>query len=276
LFKSVADGQTIVDPQEAAESAGLRNVSDARAGRRRKSSSKGLADICAPGRANSLAVPRCRPFTKPYDRAELIADAILHAAGIGLALTGLVLLASMASGLPVLQGTSVWIYGAGLVTLAATSTAYNAWPLGSTKLLLRRFDQSAIYLFIAATYTPIIARTDMVPNNILLVVIWTLACLGLVLKLAFPCRFERLAILLCLAMGWGGLLAYDVVFSPLAPATVCLIAVGGVLYSIGVVFHLWDNLRFQNAIWHGFVLSAAALQFMAVFDLVSEAVAATG
>jgi hemolysin III len=57
---------------------------------------------------------------------------------------------------------------------------------------------------------------------------------------------------------------------------VCLIMVAGVLYSIGVVFHLWDNLRFQNAIWHGFVLSAAGLQFIAVFHMVSKAAAATG
>jgi hemolysin III len=93
------------------------------------------------------------------------------------------------------------------------------------------------------------------------------------LKLAFPFRFERLAILLCLTLGWSGLLAYDLVFSPLAPTTVCLIMVAGALYSIGVVFHLWDNLRFQNAIWHGFVMSAAGLQFVAVFGLISEAAA---
>jgi hemolysin III len=286
LFKSVADVRMIVAPREAAESAGVRYVSDERAGRPRKRSRTGFTYACAdgakltdanvPGRVESLAVPCCRPFTRPYDRAELIADAILHAAGIGFAVTGLALLISMAGGLPGFQGTSVWIYGVGLLTVVATSTAYNAWPLGSTKLLLRRFDQSAIYLFIAASYTPIIAQTDMVPNTIFLVAIWTLAGLGLVLKLAFPCRFERLTILLCLAMGWSGLLAYDVVFSPLAPATVCLIAAAGVLYSIGVVFHLWDNLRFQNAIWHGFVLSAAGLQFIAVFDLVSKAAAATG
>jgi hemolysin III len=284
LFKSVANVQTIVDPQEA-EPVGLRYVSDARVVRRRKSSSKSsrksficadgttLTDADVLGRVKSLAVPCCRPFTRPYDRAELIADAILHAAGIGFAVTGLALLISMAGGLRGFQGTSVWIYGVGLVTVVATSAAYNAWPLGSTKLLLRRFDQSAIYLFIAASYTPIIARTDMVRNDIFLVVIWTLACVGLVLKLVFPSRFERLGIVLCLAMGWSGLLAYDVVFSPLAPATVCLIMIAGGLYSIGVVFHLWDNLRFQNAIWHGFVLSAAGLQFMAVFDLVRTAAA---
>ena len=223
----------------------------------------------------SLSLPSCRPYTKPYDRAELIADAVLHATGIGFAVTGLAVLISMTSRLPGFQSTSVWIYGIGWVTVLATSAAYNAWPLGSTKLLLRRFDQSAIYLFIAASYTPIIARADMAPSSVLLVTIWAVAWLGVVLKLAFPCRFERLAILLCLALGWSGFLAYDVVFSPLAPMTVGLIAAAGMLYSIGVVFHLWDSLRFQNAIWHGFALSAAALQFLAVFDLISGAAAAT-
>jgi len=223
----------------------------------------------------SPSLPCCRPFTKPYDRAELIADAILHVAGIGLAVTGLALLISMADGLPSFQSTSVWIYGIGLITVLATSAAYNAWPLGSTKLLLRRFDQSAIYLFIAASYTPLIARTDVVPNKVLLAAIWVVAWLGVALKLAFPFRFERLAILLCLALGWSGLLAYDLVFSPLTPTTVGLIVAAGALYSVGVVFHLWDNLRFQNTIWHAFVMSAAGLQFAAVFELVSSAAAAT-
>jgi len=142
--------------------------------------------------------------------------------------------------------------------------------------LLRRFDQSATYLFIAASYTPIIARIDIVPNKVFLTAIWTLAWLGVVLKLAFPFRFELFGILLCLALGWSGLLAYDLVFSPLAPATVGLIMAAGTLYSVGVVFHLWDNLRFQNAIWHAFVLSAAGLQFIAVLDLLSAAPAASG
>ena len=252
LFESVADAETIVNPHEAVKSAGLRYP------------------------RMSPSLPCCRPFTKPYDRAELIVDGILHVAGIGFALTGLTLLISMADELPAFQSASVWIYGIGLVSVVATSAAYNAWPLGSTKLLLRRFDQSAIYLFIAASYTPIIARTDIVPNKVLLTVIWTLAWLGVVLKLAFPFRFERMAILLCLALGWSGLFAYDLVFSPLAPATVGLIMAAGTLYSVGVVFHLWDNLRFQNAIWHAFVLSAAGLQFLAVFDVFRAAAAATG
>jgi hemolysin III len=97
------------------------------------------------------------------------------------------------------------------------------------------------------------------------------AWIGAILKLGCPGRFERLSIVLCLALGWSGLLAYDAVFSQLPGSTICLIVTGGMLYSVGVVFHLWDRLRFQNAIWHAFVVGAAALQFCAVFSSVSAA-----
>jgi hemolysin III len=95
-----------------------------------------------------------------------------------------------------------------------------------------------------------------------------------ILKLGFPGRFERLSIVSCLALGWSGLVAYDAVFSPLPGSTICLIVGGGVLYSVGVVFHLRDRLRFQNAIWHGFVFCAASLQFIAVLNVVGAAAAA--
>jgi len=222
----------------------------------------------------SASLPVCRPFTQPYDRAELIADGILHAAGIGLAAAGLVLLISEAHGLAGFKSASVWIYGVGLIGMLSASAAYNLWPLGSTKLLLRRLDQSAIYLFIAATYTPFIAQAEqLAPKNSFLVAIWAAAWLGVVLKLAFPGRFERVSILLCLALGWSGMLAYDVVFGALAPAAIIAVVAGGALYSVGVVFHLWDSLPFQNAIWHAFVIVAAGLQFFAVFNSVSVAAA---
>ena len=79
-----------------------------------------------------------------------------------------------------------------------------------------------------------------------------------------------------LALGWSGLLAYDAVFSPLPASTVGLIVAGGILYSAGVIFHLWDGLRFHNAIWHAFVLGAAGFQFLAVLNSVSAAAFAVG
>jgi hemolysin III len=89
------------------------------------------------------------------------------------------------------------------------------------------------------------------------------------LKLNWPGRFDRFSIALYVAMGWSGALAYDKAASSLPSSILTLIAVGGGLYTLGIVFHAWQRLRFQNAIWHGFVVLGAACHFSAVVDLVT-------
>ena len=84
------------------------------------------------------------------------------------------------------------------------------------------------------------------------------------LKLALPGRFDRLAIVLCLLLGWSGVIAYDMLASALPSVSLWLLAIGGILYSLGVVFHVWRGLRFHTAIWHGFVLLAASCHYAAV------------
>jgi len=130
--------------------------------------------------------------------------------------------------------------------------------------MLRRFDQSAIYLLIAATYTPFISqhKDDGSLSTSLLVAIWSSAIAGIVMRLLFPGRFD-------VAMGWSGIIAYDKATASLPVSVVAFIAAGGVLYTVGVIFHLWERLRYQNAIWHCFVLLGAACHFTAVLDLVS-------
>ena len=90
----------------------------------------------------------------------------------------------------------------------------------------------------------------------------------MILKLTDPARFERLSILLYLGLGWSGVLIYERVMG-LPPVVLWLLAVGGVLYSAGVLFHLWEGLRFHNALWHAFVLAAAACHFCAVFEVLA-------
>jgi hemolysin III len=94
--------------------------------------------------------------------------------------------------------------------------------------------------------------------------VWAVALLGFGMKLAWPRRFERVSIALYLALGWAGLAAAGAIVRALPTAALVLLLVGGILYSLGVVFHVWRRLRFQNAIWHGFVLSAAACHYAAV------------
>jgi hemolysin III len=91
------------------------------------------------------------------------------------------------------------------------------------------------------------------------------------LKYFLPGRFDRLSIALCLCLGGSGVFAYESVVAVLPRATLWLIAIGGGLYSIGVVFHLWERLRFQNAIWHGLALAAAGCHYAAIIGCIAVA-----
>src|SRR5882762_10735436 len=205
-----------------------------------------------------------------YDRAELIADGIVHIIGVCFGLVAatalIVLTAIYASAVDV---AAVSIYAAGLLAMLAMSATYNLWPVSRAKWVLRRFDHSAIYMLIAATYTPLIIEVKHSFFAIaLLIGVWCVAIVGIVLKLALPGRFDRLAVGLYLAMGWSGFMLYDAVVAALPAMALWFVIVGGALYSLGVIFHAWQRLRFQNAIWHSFVLLGAACHYTAVLDLV--------
>ena len=205
-----------------------------------------------------------------YDRAEMIADGVVHGIGVfgGLvaATVLIVLTAVYASALDV---AVVSVYVAGLLAMLVLSATYNLWPVSRAKWVLRRFDHSAIYVLIAATYTPFIVQMK---NSIfaiaLLIGVWCVAVVGVGLKLFLPGRFDRLSVGLYLAMGWSGFMLYDAVVAALPAMALWFVIAGGTLYTLGVVFHAWQRLRFQNAIWHCFVLLGAACHYTAVLDLV--------
>ncbi|MBB4228112.1 MULTISPECIES: PAQR family membrane homeostasis protein TrhA [Rhizobium] len=206
-----------------------------------------------------------------YDRYELIADGIVHGVGLALALVGatvLIFYATVWSSYG--EIAAAWIYGVGLVLTLGISFSYNAWPVSPTKWYLRRLDHSAIFILIAATYTPFLERGADDPLLFaMLIAIWAMAAAGIFLKCAFPGRYDKLTILLYLAMGWSGILVAGPVASRIPFASMLLIVIGGIIYSAGVIFHVWEKLRFQNAIWHGFVVAAAAVHYSAVLTCFS-------
>ena len=208
-----------------------------------------------------------------YDRAEIIADGAVHAIGIALGLAGAVILLMIAlRAAHHAEIAPIIIYIIGLLSMLGLSAAYNLWPISPRKWLLRRFDHSSIYLLIAATYTPFIwqMKSGFLPT-VLLIVVWMTAAAGIVLKLAWPERFDGLSIVLYLVLGWSGILAYGQVAEALHPLTLWLIIIGGALYSAGVPFHLWERLRFHTVIWHSFVLTAALCHYTAVLSCVTLA-----
>jgi hemolysin III len=203
-----------------------------------------------------------------YDKEEIIADGIVHAVGVTFGIvsfTALLVMAAPAVG--AWELTSILVYGIGLLTVLTVSALYNLWPVSPVKWMLRRYDHSAIYLLIAGTYTPFITQMKASAEAmVLLAGVWLTSVVGIALKLRFPGRFDRLSILLYLFLSWSGVMAYESVFGALPASTRGLLVLGGILYTAGVAFHLWESLRFQNAIWHTFVLVAAACHYGAVLD----------
>jgi hemolysin III len=205
-----------------------------------------------------------------YDRAELIADGVVHIVGVCFGLVAatvlIVLTAVYATPLDIV---AVSVYVAGLLAMLGLSATYNLWPVSRAKWVLRRFDHSAIYVLIAATYTPFIMEVkDSYFAIALLIGVWCVAIVGVWLKLALPGRFDRVAVGLYLAMGWSGMMLYPTVVKALPTMALGFIVAGGVSYSLGVIFHAWQRLRFQNVIWHCFVLLGAACHYTAILDLV--------
>ncbi|HEX7109155.1 MAG TPA: hemolysin III family protein [Aestuariivirga sp.] len=197
---------------------------------------------------------------RAHSPGEIRTDALVHGVGIVGALTGSIALLAHA-------GVS-WVlasYLFGLVAMMIFSAAYNLTPPSHLKWLLRRFDHSAIYVLIAGTYTPLLPYLpDAAQSWTLGLITWLGAAFGVLVKFLFPGRFDRLAILVYLALGWVGATAAGTFTQVLPPQVLNLIVAGGLLYTAGVVFYIWERLKFHNAIWHGFVAAAAACHFAAI------------
>ena len=210
-----------------------------------------------------------RKFFRDLTRAELIADGAVHAVGIVLAIAaGAALLTFAFDHAGWAEYAALIFYLSSLVTALSVSCAYNLWPPTPAKWVLRRADHAGIYLLIAGTYTPFLLQLDdpwLGPA--MAVVVWGGALAGMTVKIFLPGRFDRLAIVFYLAIGWSGVMMVAPLGAVLPARTIWLIAAGGMVYSAGVIVFVWRGLRFQSAIWHGFVVAGAILHLAAVADL---------
>jgi len=203
-----------------------------------------------------------------YSKAERIADGVVHAVGIVAALSaGSILLALAIFHAEPGEYVAAVFYVVSLLTALSISMVYNQWPISRAKWILRRLDHSAIYLLIAGTYTPFLAQLDDSSTAMAMIgLVWGMAAVGIVVKLAFPGRLDRVAIAFYILIGWSGAIFARPLMETLPASTLWFIVAGGVVYTSGVVFHAWHSLRFQNAVWHGFVVVAACLHLAAVMD----------
>ncbi|WP_176287072.1 PAQR family membrane homeostasis protein TrhA [Vibrio sp. JPW-9-11-11] len=203
-----------------------------------------------------------------YSAKEEFANTLTHAIGMVMSIVGLILLLmkSAQHDADALTITSMAIYGASMIVLFLASTLYHAIPHQRAKRALKTFDHCAIYLLIAGSYTPFLLVSLRTPLAMgLMAVIWGIALFGIIMKLAFVYRFKKLSLATYLIMGWLSLIVVYQLAITLSIGGLTLLALGGVVYSLGVIFYVAKRIPYNHAIWHGFVLAGCACHFLAIY-----------
>lgn len=203
-----------------------------------------------------------------YPLAEEVANSISHGLGCLFGIVGLVLLldkaAVMNAGLTAIVSSS--LYGGSMILLFLASTLYHAVSHPRAKRVLKKVDHCAIYLLIAGTYTPFLMVGLQSPLAYgLMAVIWGLALLGIIFKLTIAERFKVLSLVTYLCMGWLSLIVVFQLTMKLSAGGIWLLALGGIVYSLGVIFYVARRVPFNHAIWHAFVLGGCVCHFCAIY-----------
>jgi hemolysin III len=205
-----------------------------------------------------------------YSRGEKLVDGCIHILAVAASLAAVPVLLILAIGhLSVGSTLSVATYAFALLALFMCSAAYHLTRSSQMKAVLRRFDHAAIYLKIAGTYTPIaVIKMADAAGVALLAMVWAITAVGATLKLLWPASLVRTSYVLYLVQGWAAVFVFNSLAASLSPRIFMLLLVGGVLYTVGVAFHLWRRLPYHTAIWHGLVAVAAGCHFAVILDAV--------
>lgn len=208
-----------------------------------------------------------------YSRAERVADVAIHVLGVTAALAGVCFFFKTMSGqMSTATFAATCVYSAALVSMLTASAVYHIAAYTPARPLLRRIDHAAIYFKIAGTFTPLSVVLNTTFGYIVLACVWALALFGAATKLmAAPGRMTT-GWVPYVALGWIGIVLFIPLMEKLPFYSVGLVIAGGLIYTAGVIFYCWENLRYSIAIWHGFVLVASTCVFFAV----SSALAAAG
>lgn len=208
-------------------------------------------------------------LNKRYTLGEEIANSITHGIGIlfGVAALTILLVLSIKKR-EVLSIVSFSIYGLCIILMYLFSTLYHSIRNPRAKKILRVFDHSSIYLFIAGTYTPIgLLAMEGYLRIIVLATVWTIAIFGVAFKIITHAKmdnFKRLSLALYLGMGWIAVFTIRPIINMTSFRFFVWILTGGLLYTLGTIFYSIKKLPYGHAIWHVFVLSASVVHFLGI------------
>lgn len=207
-----------------------------------------------------------KPEYRKLTNGEEIFNSITHGIGVLLSIAALVLLIVFAA----IKGNawhvvSFSIFGSTLVLLYLSSTLYHSFKKEKIKNLFAHFDHAAIFLLIAGTYTPFLLTAIRGTFGwVLFGIIWGVAVAGIVVRSIYLTRFRKLMVGLYLVMGWMFVVAIGPMMKNLPGTSLLFLLLGSIMYSIGVVFYVWRNLKYGHGIWHLFVLAGSIMHFFAV------------
>lgn len=208
-------------------------------------------------------------LTKKYSKAEEIFNSISHGMGVVFGIVALILLLIVSISnrdIPSIVGFS--IYGGCIIFMFLSSTLYHSITIEKAKRVLRVFDHSSIFIFIAGTYTPIaILALEGKLRIIILVVVWAIALLGVVFKIITYNKFDRfkiLSVLIYIGMGWIAIFPIKAIINATSMNFFYWILAGGILYTVGTLFYGNKKIPFNHGIWHLFVLVASITHFLGI------------
>ncbi len=210
---------------------------------------------------------RLKEVRKNFTKGEEIAHSVTHGIGLLLGIAALVLLVVKgAKTRDALYLVSVIIYSVSVIVLYANSMFYHGLPSGRAKDVFEKLDHSSVYLLIAGTYTPfcLVAVGGWLGIAVCSIQ-WALAIVGAVFKSIWIDRFVKIHVVIYLAMGWTIIFFGSTIFDKLATVGFVMLFAGGMAYSVGVIFYVFDWFKYHHFVWHLFVLLASVLLFFTIY-----------
>lgn len=204
----------------------------------------------------------------PYSQREELANSISHGIGVLIGIIGLIMMLNKAYlvSLAPVDVLGIILYGLSFITLFLCSTLYHSVTTPALKAKLKLADHLAIYLLIAGTYTPLMLITlNNFSAQLVLIAIWCLAIFGIVFKVIFIEKFEKLSLVIYLFMGWLCIVVANQLINKLSELGFNLLVAGGLFYSVGVIFYASKKIKFNHAIWHLFVLAGAISHLLCIY-----------
>ncbi|WP_044205466.1 hemolysin III family protein [Flammeovirga sp. OC4] len=196
------------------------------------------------------------------DREE-IWNTITHAIGVLLSIVGLLFLLLKAN--TPFDYLVYSVFGASMIILYLSSTLYHLIAFTKLKQFLRKLDHSGIYLLIAGTYTPFALLSLENDGGVTIaIIVWTIAFIGMIYKLFFKIKYEWISVTLYVGMGWIAVFKLGALYQELGTGFWLMMA-GGVAYTLGVLFYVWEKLKYNHAIWHLFVLAGSILMYLSIY-----------